>query len=85
MDKSFREQVDDLTNTSVQDMQSGLWSYGVDDLQVLRAARRRCAKRGEKTRAKILAAKIKKLEKQQSFKMSMKAKSIEKLTVEVKI
>jgi len=59
--KDLQEQVNSLINTSVQDMQSGLWNY--NDLDVLCAAFRRVTRRGEKTKAKILGAKIKKLEK----------------------
>ena len=59
--KSKSEQVSSLINTSVDDMQSGLWSY--NNLDVLRAALRTVKRRGEKTKAKILASKIRKLEK----------------------
>ena len=59
--KSVREQVSSLINTSVQDMQSGLWNY--NDLDVLRAALDAVNRRGEKTKARILASKISKLEK----------------------
>ena len=55
--------VSSLINTSVEDMQSGLWGYGVDDLEMLRLAQQVVEKRGEKTKAKILSAKIRKLEK----------------------
>jgi hypothetical protein len=65
MHKAMRDRVDGLVNTSVQDMQSGLWNYGVVDLDMLRAALRRVTKRREKTKAKILRSKISKLEKEQ--------------------
>ena len=52
-----------LVYTSVQDMQSSLHSWGVEDLPLLRAALSIATKRGEKTKVKILSAKIKKLEK----------------------
>lgn len=53
-----------LVNTSVQDMQSGLWQYKVEDLPVLREALKIVEQRGEKTKVRILSAKIKKLEKE---------------------
>lgn len=52
-----------LVSTSVQDLQSGLWFYGVQDLSLLRAALIICKNRGEKTKLRILSSKIKKLEK----------------------
>lgn len=55
-----------LVNTSVEDMQSGLWNYGAEDLTTLREALKIATRRGEKTKAKILAAKIKKLEKEEA-------------------
>ena len=64
MDRSLEESVNWLISTSVQDMQSGLYNYGVDDLEILRAGHKRVVARGEKTKAKILARKIKKLEKE---------------------
>ena len=64
MDKSLQERIDSLINTSVEDMQSGLYNYGVDDLEILRAGHKRVVGRGEKTKAKILARKIKQLEKE---------------------
>lgn len=61
MDKN---RVSNLINTSVEDMQSGLWAYGVADLEMLRQAHKTVDARGEKTKAKILQRKIKQLEKQ---------------------
>lgn len=63
MDKAMRERVAWLINTSVQDMESGLWDYGVRDLELLRAAQKTVTRRGEKTKAKVLASKIRQLEK----------------------
>jgi len=62
-DKTLRERIDWLINTSVDDLQSGLWNYGVEDLDLLRGAFKRVTKRGEKTKARILRSKIRKLEK----------------------
>jgi len=56
--------VSNLINTSVQDMQSGLSSWGVEDLPLLREGLEIVTKRGEKTKAKVLSAKIKRLEKE---------------------
>lgn len=50
-----------FVNTSVEDLQSGMYSY--NDLNVLRAALRVVTKRGEKTKAAIIKRKIAKLEK----------------------
>ena len=58
-------QVDALINTSVQDMQSGLWNYTTeDDLTVLRIAYLRCRRRKQTTKCRILKSKIKKLERE---------------------
>lgn len=62
-DKTMREQVDFLINTSVQDLQSSLDGYGKDDIQLLRLAHRRVSRRGEKTKARVLATYIRKLTK----------------------
>ena len=51
-----------FVNTSVEDMQSGLWSY--NDLDVLRAGLKVVERRKEKTKANILRRKIAKLEKE---------------------
>jgi hypothetical protein len=67
--QTLRERVDWLTNTSVDDMRSSLDGYGLDDLAVLHASYKRCKRRGEKTKAKILASKIKQLGKQQGVKV----------------
>ncbi len=54
-----------LVNTSVQDMQSGLYNFtSRDDLQILRTALMIVNKRGEKTKFNILRRKIAKLEKE---------------------
>lgn len=79
---SLQEQVDWLINTSVDDLQSSLYAYSVQDLNVLRKAYARVKRRGEKTKAKVLASKIRKLEKEQPFKAKLSIGSIE-LTVEV--
>jgi hypothetical protein len=57
------EKVNGLINTSVEDMQSGLWQYGAKDLEFLRAALLAVTRRGDKTKAKILGVKIRKIEK----------------------
>lgn len=59
--RTLQERVSSLINTSVDDMQSGLWNY--NDLNVLRPALIICIRRGEKTKVKILGAKIRKMEK----------------------
>lgn len=54
-----------LVNTSVQDMQSGLWAYKTrEDLRVLGVGYHICKNRGEKTKARLLVSKIKKLRKE---------------------
>ena len=54
-----------LVDTSVQDMQSGLYNFtSRDDLQILRTALMIVNKRGEKTKVNILRRKIAKLEKE---------------------
>lgn len=55
--------VNNLVNTSVQDMQSGMWAYEFKDLNVLRAALKVVEKRGEKTKARVIETKIRKLQK----------------------
>ena len=62
-DITVRDAASYLINTSVQDMQSGLWGYDKSSLAVLRYAHKLTVRRGEKTKANILAAHIKKLEK----------------------
>jgi hypothetical protein len=56
-----RNQIQNLVNTSVQDMQSGLWQY--TNVDFLKKALAVVKKRGEKTKVKVLEAKIRKLEK----------------------
>jgi hypothetical protein len=64
LNKELAERAKGLVNTSVDDMQSGLWFYkSRDDLQLLRTALMITNKRGEKTKSRILKSKIKKLEK----------------------
>ena len=54
-----------LVNTSVQDMQSGLWAYKtIEDKRVIGVALIICRNRGEKTKAKILQAKFNKMQKE---------------------
>jgi hypothetical protein len=56
------ERARSLVNTSVQDMQSGLWGYKTrEDLRVLALGLIYCRQRGEKTKVKMLEAKIKRL------------------------
>ena len=62
--KLFLERVHYLVNTSVDDMESGLWQYGRKDLDLLQKAFLLVRRRGEKTKAKILARKIKALKKE---------------------
>ena len=50
-----------LANASAQDMRSDLYQYGSADLRVLQIALVICKNRGEKTKAKILERKIKKV------------------------
>lgn len=65
LNKALADRARSLVNSSVQDMQSGLWAYtDRDDLQVLRTGLMIVNKRGEKTKATILKRKIKKLEKE---------------------
>jgi hypothetical protein len=53
-----------LVNTSVQDMQSGLYNYTTqEDLDMLRIAYLIVRRRREETKCKILMSKIRKLEK----------------------
>lgn len=62
--RALLEQAQWLVNTSVQDMQSGLWNYTTqDDLKSLQLGYVMVRRRDEKTKAKILASKIKKLQK----------------------
>lgn len=64
----LREKAADLINTSVQDMQSGLWDYTTEeDLAVLRLAYIMCRRRNETTKSKILASKIKRLQKERPW------------------
>ena len=59
--KSENERISWLIDTSVQDMQSGLWGY--NDVDFLKKALDVVEKRGEKTKAKVLKTRIRKLEK----------------------
>lgn len=59
------DRVNFLINTSVEDMQSSLYNYKADepeDVEIIRAGLKKCVKRGEKTKAKILQRKLKKME-----------------------
>ena len=59
------EKAQALVNTSVEDMQSGLWGYTTQaDLEVLRMTYALCRRRRERTKCKFLAAKIRGLEKE---------------------
>ena len=61
-----KQKASELINTSVQDMQSGLWHYTTEeDLAVLRVAYIMARRRNEKTKARILASKIKRLQREQ--------------------
>lgn len=51
-----------FVNTSVEDLQSGMWNY--NDVKVLRAALKVVVRRGEKTKAAIIKRRISKLEKE---------------------
>ena len=52
-----------LVNTSVQDMESGLWHYSTrEDLRVLKAGLKIVNRRKETTKAKILKRKIRQME-----------------------
>lgn len=63
--RAIRDRASSLVNTSVQDMQSGLWHYTTtEDLAVLRVAYIMARRRNEKTRSKILASKIRRLDKE---------------------
>ena len=64
----MNERVSNLVNTSVQDMESGLWNYGFDEINILHEACKVAEKRGEKTKAKILRRKINKVLKEQDEK-----------------
>ncbi len=64
-DKAKKKIDTSFVNTSVEDLQSGLWAY--NDLNVLRAGLRVVERRGEKTKAAIIKRKIAKLEKQTKF------------------
>jgi hypothetical protein len=64
LSRELAEHAKSLVNTSVEDMQSGLWFYtSSEHLQILRTALMIVNKRGEKTKSRILKSKIKKLEK----------------------
>ncbi len=53
----------DLVNTSVDDMQSGLYNYSTrEDLRVLKAGLKIVNRRKETTKAKILKRRIKQVE-----------------------
>jgi hypothetical protein len=58
------QELSDLVNTSVEDMQSGLWAYTAKDLYVLRRGLATVKRRKEKTKAIILTRKIKTLERE---------------------
>ena len=60
---AMRKRAEWLVNTSVQDMQSGLWQYTTqDDLDLLRLAYVIVRRRREATKCKVLASKIRKLD-----------------------
>lgn len=62
--KEVAEKARGLVNTSVEDMQSGLWSYTTHEhLRVLYAGLMIVTRRKEKTKVMILKRKIKQLEK----------------------
>ena len=64
----LKDRASDLIYTSVQDMQSGLWDYTTEeDLAVLRIAYVMARRRNEKTRSKILASRIRRLEREQPW------------------
>jgi hypothetical protein len=61
---SMMQRAQALVNTSVQDMQSGLWNYTTqEDLDVLRIGYLLVRRRREETKCKLLKSKIRKLEK----------------------
>jgi len=60
----------DLVNTSVDDMQSGLWHYSTrEDLRVLKAGLKIVNRRKETTKAKILTRRIKQVERGLGIKL----------------
>ena len=52
-----------LVHTSVDDAHSGLWAWTVADLKDLRHAHELCVYQGQKTKATVIARRIKQLEK----------------------
>ena len=63
MKRLLNDQAQDLVNTSVQDLQSGLWAYQTEeDLAMLRIAYIIVRRRKEVSKCKVLASKIRKLD-----------------------
>jgi len=64
--KTLNERVSWLVNTSVQDLHSSLHFYNsksADDMEILKSALATCKRRGEKTKAKLLDSKMRKMER----------------------
>ena len=65
-DKNIKERARDLVSTSVDDLQSSLYFYNGDNpvhAQIIEHAFQICNCRGEKTKAKLLNSKLRKLKK----------------------
>lgn len=65
--KTVYERAISLVNTSVEDMKSGLWFYRGNEpehLEIIRRGREIVKRRGEKTKLKMLDAKLKKMLKE---------------------
>lgn len=63
---SIQDRANFLVNTSVEDMQSSLYSYtylNISDVQTIRLGLAMCKRRGEKTKVKLLERKLKRMEK----------------------
>lgn len=61
--KAISAKAQDLVNTSVDDLKSGLYNYSTrEDLKVLRAGLKIVKRRKETTKAKILQRRIKQVE-----------------------
>lgn len=61
---SVNERVNFLVNGSVEDLQSALSHYkaeNAENVEVIRRGFKKCAKRGEKTKAALLQRKLKKM------------------------
>jgi hypothetical protein len=60
----LQERAHNLINTSVQDMQSGLWFYqgaDADHIEIVKRCLAICKRRGERTKVRLLESKLRKM------------------------